>query len=77
MVMPGSVCDLAIMATEGDDGNEATGDEQWFMYTATLTGTLTATTCYPGQLEDTDVDIYTSCDAAGHLLQAMMPIVAM
>ena len=54
-------------ATEGDDGNEATGDEQWIMYTATLTGTLTATTCYPGQLEDTDVDIYTSCDAAGPL----------
>ena len=36
MVMPGGTCDLAIAATEGDDGNEATGDEQWFMYTTTL-----------------------------------------
>ncbi|MDC3166178.1 T9SS type A sorting domain-containing protein, partial [Candidatus Marinimicrobia bacterium] len=67
MVMPGGTCDLAIAATEGDDGNEATGDEQWFMYTTTLTGTLTATTCYAGQTEDTDVDVYTSCDAASPL----------
>ena len=67
MVMPGGTCDLAIAATEGDDGNEATGDEQWFMYTTTLTGTPTATTCYPGQTEDTDVDVFTSCDAASSL----------
>ena len=70
MVMPGGTCDLAIMATEGDDGNEATGDEQWFMYTTTLTGTLTATTCYAGQTEDTDVDVYTSCDAASPLISS-------
>ena len=62
---------------EGDDGNEATGDEQWFMYTTTLTGTLTATTCYAGQTEDTDVDVFTSCDAQVHWFQAMMPFVAM
>ena len=57
MVMPGSTCDLAIAATEGDDGNEATGDEQsGFMYTATINRHANCSKCYPGQTEDTDVD---------------------
>ena len=51
---------------EGEAGNAATGAEQWFSYTATMTGTMIATTCYPDQAEDTDVDVFvgSSCDIA-------------
>ena len=58
----GDSCSIALDALEGDDGNEASGAEQWWSYTATVDGTLLATTCYDGQAEDTDVDVYDMCD---------------
>ena len=54
----GDSCEVSLTAVEGDAGNAATGAEQWFSYTATMTGTMIATTCYPDQLEDTDVDVF-------------------
>ena len=58
----GDSCSLAITAISGETGNSATGAEQWFVYTTTMDGFLTATTCYAGQTEDTDVDVYDACD---------------
>ncbi len=58
----GDSCSVAIAAVEGDAGNQATGEDQWFSYTATLDGTILATTCYAGQMEDTDLDVYDACD---------------
>jgi hypothetical protein len=56
----GDSCSIALAAVAG--ANDASGAEQWFSYTATLDGFITATTCYEGQLEDTDVDVYDACD---------------
>ena len=62
----GDSCEVSLTAVEGEAGNAATGAEQWFSYTATMTGTMIATTCYPDQAEDTDVDVFVgaSCDVA-------------
>ena len=62
----GDSCHVSLPAVEGDAGNAATGAEQWFSYTATMTGTMVATTCYADQPEDTDVDVFVgaSCDVA-------------
>ena len=60
----GDLCEVALPAVEGEAGNAATGAEQWFSYTATMTGTIVATTCYADQPEDTDVDVFTgTCEA--------------
>jgi len=56
----GDSCSIALAAVAG--ANDASGAEQWFSYTATLDGFITATTCYEGQMEDTDVDVYDACD---------------
>ena len=58
----GDSCSIALTAVSGDAGNAATGAEQWFSYTATMDGFITATTCYEGQTEDTDVDVFDACD---------------
>ncbi len=55
----GDSCSIALDAVAG--ANDASGAEQWFSYTATLDGFITATTCYEGQTEDTDVDVYDAC----------------
>ena len=46
--------------------------EKWFVYTAGATerGFLTATTCYAGQMEDTDVRVYDGCPIGGGMLIA-------
>ena len=56
----GDSCSISLAAVVG--ANDASGAEQWFSYTATLDGFITATTCYEGQAEDTDVDVYDACD---------------
>ena len=55
----GDSCSIALAAVVG--ANDASGAEQWFSYTATLDGFIIATTCYEGQAEDTDVDVYDAC----------------
>ncbi|MEO2181139.1 MAG: hypothetical protein ABGY43_02390, partial [bacterium] len=55
----GDSCSIALDAVVG--ANDASGAEQWFSYTATLDGFIIATTCYEGQAEDTDVDVYDAC----------------
>ena len=65
----GDYCSVALPAIEGaETGNPSSGASQWYSYTATMDGFLTATTCYSGQMEDTYVEIYTSCDEGVELL---------
>ncbi|SVA46870.1 uncharacterized protein METZ01_LOCUS99724, partial [marine metagenome] len=65
-------CDVPITAVL--DSNAASGPSayggQWFSYTAVSTGFLTATTCYAGQMEDTDLYVYDGCPTAGGVLIA-------
>ncbi|SVD56599.1 uncharacterized protein METZ01_LOCUS409453, partial [marine metagenome] len=68
----GDFCDVPITAVL--DSNAASGTSayggQWFSYTEVSTGFLTATTCYAGQMEDTDLYVYDGCPAAGGMLIA-------
>ena len=61
----GDICSNPINALEGIDGNIADGDNEWFIYTATMDGQLNITTCYNGQTEDTDVTVYSGCPSQG------------
>ncbi|SVB05009.1 uncharacterized protein METZ01_LOCUS157863, partial [marine metagenome] len=47
----GDLCSAAIEAAEGDAGNQADGDDEWFYFTATMDGYITVTTCYDNQPE--------------------------
>ena len=57
----GDLCSVAIETVDGDAGNQADGNDEWFYYTATMDGYINITTCYDGQPEDTDILIYSSC----------------
>ncbi|SVB43516.1 uncharacterized protein METZ01_LOCUS196370, partial [marine metagenome] len=67
----GDLCSAAIEAVEGDAGNLADGDDEWFSYTATMNGYITVTTCHADQPEDTDVYIYSGCpDDNGYIIDS-------
>ncbi|MDP6755516.1 MAG: hypothetical protein QF769_05300, partial [Candidatus Marinimicrobia bacterium] len=59
-VWSGDVCEYPLQAVAGS--NEATGADQWFAYTATLTGTITVSSAGSGT--DTKVWAYSDCETA-------------